>query len=199
MKTRMISRIQKSVIAILVAVVFLSAFIFLISAGLGPSGSDLLHNEIKTQRSMIKEVERLLSESVDSWTWQGSEYYRDDVEQQVRDMKRTVNQYVLLVQVLPVVVTVGSVYLIFLISTWSYRCRECKKLNAMKKTKTRLISSGDIHVKMELKNRSAYDGRVLSTSEQYVPGKRTNYETVYTCKYCGAEKSIYRTSEHANL
>lgn len=77
---------------------------------------------------------------------------------------------------------------LFFIIVWPMRCKECKKMFAMKKRDKTHIDSQQISVKKEIKNRNR-DGEVIGTSEQYIPGVRHYYKTTYVCKYCGAMAS----------
>lgn len=69
-------------------------------------------------------------------------------------------------------------------------CPTCKKKFALKEIQTFTIDEKDISILTELKTKNI-KGDVISTSEQYIPGKRITYRTDYKCKYCG--KGCYST------
>lgn len=64
------------------------------------------------------------------------------------------------------------------------KCPHCKKPFALKQTGREIVSKEKVSVLVENKTRNT-NGDVTGTTEQYVPGIRTNYKIYYTCKYCG--------------
>lgn len=67
------------------------------------------------------------------------------------------------------------------------RCKGCKKNWVMKLIKTDLISKEDISILAELKKRNS-SGEVVGTSEQYIPGTRSKYRSIYECRRCGHQE-----------
>lgn len=78
------------------------------------------------------------------------------------------------------------------------RCRSCKKLFAMQKVGKYVVKKETISMLAELKRRDK-DGQVYGTDEQYIPGTRTTYETLYRCKYCGREETLTRYRDEKNI
>lgn len=78
------------------------------------------------------------------------------------------------------------------------RCRSCKKIFAMQKIGKYVIKTETISMLAELKKRDNY-GRVYGTDEQYIPGTRTTYETLYRCKYCGHEETVTQYRDEKNI
>ena len=190
---------RKLAFILLFIIIFASVLIFLLSIGVDLFGGTM-YKEMQVTRQVVKDADHFLSENKDESVispWNGIEYERKEALRQVKEMKNQVLQYVLFLQVTPIVLTLGSGYLIFLLLAWPSRCGKCKKLLAMKKHETKLVGSSDIHIKTELQNRSAYDGRVISTSEQYIPGTRYDYETIFVCKNCKATKTVHHSSKSA--
>lgn len=79
------------------------------------------------------------------------------------------------------------------------RCLSCKKWGSLKKTRLEVLSTKSISVKRELSTRSKYDGKVVSTSEQYIPGTRTYIRQWYKCKNCGNDCYFDSSQDTANL
>lgn len=92
-----------------------------------------------------------------------------------------------------------SLWSVCLVCVWPWRCDECKKLLALKKTGVECIGHKAISVQVENKVRSEYSGEVVQRSEQYIPGTRRYYEATYKCKYCNAEYSVKYSEDSADI
>lgn len=66
-------------------------------------------------------------------------------------------------------------------------CPSCKKINALTKIEEEIISKEDIAILEEIETRDE-TGKVIRTSQQYVPGVRVTYDEIYECVYCGYTK-----------
>ena len=70
------------------------------------------------------------------------------------------------------------------------KCPVCNRRFALRKAGDKEIRQENISIKMPLETRNR-NGDIISTSEQYVPGKRIFYQRTFVCKYCG--KNSYST------
>jgi len=70
------------------------------------------------------------------------------------------------------------------------KCPACNGRFALRKVGDKEIRQENISIKMPLETKNR-DGEIISTSEQYIPGKRIFYERTFVCKYCG--KKCYST------
>lgn len=78
------------------------------------------------------------------------------------------------------------------------KCPNCKKLFALQKVRTELIKEEDVNVRVETKNKNLR-GEVIGTGEQFVPGKRKTYKTVFVCKKCGENAFSTWQQDVANI
>lgn len=74
------------------------------------------------------------------------------------------------------------------------KCPECGKIYAMKTAGKTLIGEENISMKIqnEVRNR---DGKVTSTYDQMIPGKRQIYEVKRVCKHCGKIETYKETKD----
>jgi hypothetical protein len=61
-----------------------------------------------------------------------------------------------------------------------------------------LVDSEKISIKVELEDQNIY-GEVRGYREQYIPGTRDTYQTIYTCKHCGAVWIMEKTSDNKHV
>ena len=73
-------------------------------------------------------------------------------------------------------------------------CPSCKKINALTKIEEEIISKEDIAILEEIETRDE-TGKVIRTSQQYVPGVRVTYDEIYECVYCGYIKRKRRVED----
>lgn len=78
------------------------------------------------------------------------------------------------------------------------RCKNCKMLFMLNKTKTEESSREKISVKVEVKVKDKY-GTVTGTKEQWVPGKKIWYKKIYKCKACGQVHYSLFSKDYANI
>lgn len=78
------------------------------------------------------------------------------------------------------------------------RCPGCRKWFALKKTGKECVSTEQISVLTEVKNRNN-NRDVIGTSEQYIPGTRNHYKIHYVCKNCGCKTYSTCTKDSKNI
>lgn len=77
-------------------------------------------------------------------------------------------------------------------------CGQCNKHRAVKLINTCVISKEDISILVELETKNM-QSEVISTTEQYIPGTRTEYEDIYKCKYWVYIQKETRTVERKKV
>ncbi|MGI6153783.1 MAG: hypothetical protein ACOYJB_08130 [Christensenellaceae bacterium] len=117
------------------------------------------------------------------------EWYQEEVlfmEEGASEAKRYILYSYFTMLILPIVIAGAAFTGLFFLSAWPKRCKKCKKWFAIVKSTTNHIGSNDIMVKKQLQTKNIY-GDVTGSQEQYIPGTRGYYETIYKCKHCGAK------------
>lgn len=95
------------------------------------------------------------------------------------------------------------VVIVAIISKYFWRkfntqCDTCKRMGALKFANTKALREEAISICVEMKQKNAR-GEVIGTQEQYIPGKRIEYQDAYRCKYCGAIEYYIRTADEKNI
>lgn len=79
------------------------------------------------------------------------------------------------------------------------KCPYCQQPYSLRKVCTKEVGSEAISVKKDIVMKNKY-GDETGTSEQYIPGTRSYYATVYVCQHCaGVVQSETRSKVKANL
>ena len=75
----------------------------------------------------------------------------------------------------------------------SKQCPQCKKLGLQRIE----VEEIDRHtIKQKVKNvKRDSDGKVVSTTEKYIPVTKIRYKITYKCKHCGNEVTEYKEAE----
>lgn len=73
-------------------------------------------------------------------------------------------------------------------------CPSCKKYNALTKIREEIVSKENIAILEEIETRDE-TGKVIRTSQQYVPGVKVTYDEIYVCMNCGYEKRKRRVKD----
>lgn len=133
----------------------------------------------------------------------GVEVIQADIHAHIRQicldfLKSAVWGFPMVLLVMALAVFITRLAVIVFATLFLRRCRNCKKLFAMQKAEKYVTKTETISMLVELKKRNNY-GQVYGTDEQYIPGTRTTYETVYRCKYCGHEETVTQYKDEKNI
>lgn len=78
------------------------------------------------------------------------------------------------------------------------RCDTCKRFGALEFVKTKALREESISILVDMKQKNL-KGDIIGTQEQYIPGKRIEYEDMYKCKYCGAIEYYTRSVDKKSV
>lgn len=78
------------------------------------------------------------------------------------------------------------------------QCEICKRWGALELASTKILQEASIYVPVDAKRKNI-KGETVGLQEQYVPGKRIQYQDTYKCKYCGAIENYVRTKDKASI
>lgn len=78
------------------------------------------------------------------------------------------------------------------------QCNACKRWGALELINTKILQEASIYVPIDAKQKNI-KGETIGLQEQYVPGKRIQYQDTYRCKYCGATENYVRTEDKATI
>lgn len=78
------------------------------------------------------------------------------------------------------------------------QCESCKRWGALELANTKILQEASIYVSIDTKQKNI-NGETIGSQEQYIPGKRIQYQDTYKCKYCGTTESYVRTVDKASI
>lgn len=99
--------------------------------------------------------------------------------------------------VVTLILTVISRAILWVLGLKLWKCPHCKKKFVFKELYTRRTSQKPISIKVINDDKNSV-GKVVRTSEQYVPGTRSYYETIHKCKKCEYEKHSHYSRDEIN-
>lgn len=81
---------------------------------------------------------------------------------------------------------------------FNMQCNSCKRWGALELVNTKILQEASIYVPIDTKKKNV-KGEIIGTQEQYIPGKRIQYQDTYKCKNCGKTETYIRTVDKASL
>lgn len=81
-------------------------------------------------------------------------------------------------------------------SKFNTQCDVCRRFGALELVNTKILQEASIYVPVDAKRKNI-KGETIGSQEQYIPGKRIQYQDTYRCKYCGATENYIRTADKA--